>query len=1041
MKFTDIFIKRPILATVVSLVIVLLGIRAGSELSVRQYPLLRNAQVNVQVFYPGADPELMEGFITTPLEREIASADGIDFLYSLTTKGRTIISAFLRPDRDPDQALTEISSKINKVRSQLPAAAEDPIIEVVDAERTLPLYIAFTSDVLDDQQLSDFMSRVVEPEIAGVEGVQQVMFLGQRTFAIRVWLKSDRLAAHGLTPSEVQSALRQQNFISALGETKGSEVKISLNARTDLRTLEEFENLVVKSDQDGLVRLGDLATIELGSENYEQSAFWNGERAIFIAVQVRPDANLLKTIGEVREMWPALTARFPEGIHGEIGYDATNYIQGAIDEVRLTLIEAVLIVVIIIFLFLGSVRSALIPAVTVPVSLIGALFLMYTLGFTINLLTLLAMVLAIGMVVDDAIIVLENIHRHVEEGMKPFDAAIQGARELVGPIIAMTITLIAVYTPIGFLTGLTGTLFTEFAFTLAGAVLISGIVALTLTPMMCSYIIKPMHGTGAEANRLETWLDDKFEALRQSYKRRLHSALKTHHVLGLFGLIVLVSCFFLYKALPQELVPAEDSGFFGMFIESDNFATLEYTEKYMNELHKKVQTIPELEKQFSFTGTFTPDPSSAFIGLKAQRWDERDKPLKALIHEASEVTKDISGLRIATFQPPPLPSPGRGFPVEVVLKSTRNSSELATFGEEFIAAAMKTRKFIFLDAELRINLPTTVIEIDRDKAALLGIDMARVGADLSAALSGAEVNRFSFDSRSYKVIQQVSRDERINPEQLANYYTRTGNGTLIPLSTVVTMRETVMPRSRNHAQQLNANPIIGVQRPGVSLSEALETLEQIAREILPRNVVLDYTGASRQFKQEGSALLLTFAFALIIIYLVLAAQFESFRDPLVILVAVPMSICGALLFITVLGMSNNFGLSDFPGMTMNLYTKVGLLTLVGVISKHGILIVEFANKLQMAGMSKIESIEEAASIRLRPILMTTAALVVAMVPLLTASGPGASARFSMGLVIAGGMLIGTLFTLYVLPAVYLYIGRDLSLVKDKTRSLASESAV
>ena len=1025
MHFTDIFIKRPVLASVVSLVILLLGIRAGVDLAVREYPALQNAQINVQVVYPGADPELVEGFVTTPLEREVATADGIDFLYSVTTKGASVISAFLRSDRDPDEALTEIAAKVNKLRNQLPEGAEDPIIEIQDAEQTRPMYISFWSDTLTMPQLTDYLVRNVEPELATLDGVQRPEFYGQQIFAIRVWLKSDRLAAHRITAAEVQEALRQQNFLSALGETMGSNVKMSLTARTELRTPEEFRNLVVKSDESGLVRLGDIADVDLGSETYEKSAFWNGAPAQFIAIKVRPDANVLETIGRVRDVYPGIVERLPAGVYAQIGYDATKYIREAISEVQKTLIEAVAIVVVVIFLFLGSVRSALIPAVTVPLSLVGALFLMYLFGFTINLLTLLAMVLAIGMVVDDAIIVLENIHRHIEEGMSPMDAAIRGARELIGPVIAMTITLVAVYTPIGFLTGLTGTLFTEFAFTLAGAVVISGIVALTLTPMMCGRIIKPTHGQGAEPNKLADWLDARFEALRQNYKRRLHGAMNTHHVIGVFGAVVLVSCFFLFKSLPGELVPEEDSGFFGMFIESDNFATREYTEQWLFPIHEVVRTVKDIENQFSFTALFTADPNTGFVGLMPKPWSERDRHISEIIGELTGKVADNAGLRISVFQPPPLPSPGRGYPVEVVLKSTRPPLQMAEFADQMINRAMQTKKFIFMVPEMRINLPTAIVEIDRDKAALMGIDMARVGADLSAALSGGEVNKFSFDSRSYKVIQQVSRGERLDPKQLENYYTRSRDGSLVPLSTIVSLREEVLPRSRNHAQQLNAAPVLGVQRPGVTLGEALVELEKIAADILPSDVQLDYTGTSRQYKQEGSAMLYTFGFALIVIYLVLAAQFESFRDPLIMLVSVPMSICGALLFLNIFGMTNNFQLTKFPGMTLNLYTQVGLLTLVGVITKHGILIVEFANKLQQnTGLSKREAIEEAASIRLRPVLMTTAALVVAMIPLLTAFGPGAAARFSMGLVIAAGMTIGTLFTLFVVPAMYLYLGRD-----------------
>ena len=1024
MQFTDLFIKRPVLATVVSLVIFLLGARAAMDLNVRQYPRLQNAQVNTLVAYPGADAALMEGYVTTLLEREIATADGIDLLYSNTQSGTSVISAFLRGDKDPNEALTEIQAKVNKVRSRLPEGAEDPVIEIADAEQTRPMYLSFWSDTLDDSQVSDLLARIVEPELSALPGVERAEFFGARVLAIRVWLKPDRLTAHDLTASEVYASLQRQNFLSAVGQTNGAYVKIALSAKTELRTPEEFRNLVVKSDGDKVVRLGDVATVSLGAENYETAAFWNAKPAVFVGIKVRPEANVLDAIGAVREAWPGLIARFPPGMYGTISYDSTDYIRSAIDEVKVTLVEAVLIVVVVIYLFLGSMRSALIPAVTVPLSLVGAMFLMYALGFSINLLTLLAMVLAIGMVVDDAIIVLENVHRHVEEGMKPMAAAIQGARELIGPVIAMTITLVAVYAPIGFLSGITGTLFTEFAFTLAGAVLISGVVALTLTPMMCSRILKPTHGEGAEANRLADWLDRQFENLRQTYKRSLHSMLETHHVVGAFGLIVLLSCFFLYRAAPAELVPPEDSGFFGIFLESDNWSTQEYLERYVHEVHREVQSEGDVANMFSMTSFFGTGPNAGFIGVMLKPWGERDS-IPQIVGRLTEKVTKVTGVRTSVFPPPPLPAPGRGYPVEFILKSTLPSQQMAELGETIIKRALDTGKFIFIVPEIRINLPQAFIEIDRDKAAQLGIDMAQIGTDLSAALAGGEVNKFSFQSRSYKVIQQVTRDQRLNPSDLEGYYTRARDGTLVPISTLVKISEQTMPRSRIHAQQLNANPLLAVPRPGVTQGEALEELEKIAKQVLPPGVFTDYSGASRQFKQEGSAMLFTFGFSLLIIYLVLAAQFESFRDPLIMLVSVPMSICGALLCLVIFGMTNNAQLTHFPGMTLNIYTQVGLVTLIGVISKHGILIVEFANKLQVTkGLGKREAIEEAASIRLRPVLMTTAALVVAMFPLLLSEGAGAAARFCMGMVITSGMTIGTIFTLLVVPTMYLYLGRD-----------------
>jgi multidrug efflux pump len=1024
MHFTDIFIKRPVLATVISLVILLLGIRAGLDLTVREYPELQNAQITVSVFYPGAEPALMDGFVTTPLEREIASADGIDFLTSSTGQGSSVITANLRLDKEPNEALTEISAKVNKLRNQLPAGSEDPIIEVEEARGTSAMYMSFYSKVLDNSQITDYLIRVVEPQLSSIPGVEKANIIGARTYAMRIWLQPDRLAAHNLTASEVFARIREQNVLSAVGEAKGNYVRIGLSARTDLRTPEEFKQLAVKSDGESVVRLSDIADVKLGAETYDGAAGWNGDPAIFIGIDARPEANVLDVIAQVREAWPGILAQLPEGLDAEIGYDSTRYIEEAITEVQLTLIEAVLIVVVVIFLFLGSVRNSLIPAVTVPLSLVGALFLMFAMGFTINLLTLLAMVLAIGMVVDDAIIVMENVHRHIEEGLKPYDAAITGARELVGPVIAMTITLMAVYAPIGFLTGITGKLFTEFAFTLAGAVLISGVIALTLTPMMCARILKPTHGQGAEPNRLADWLDRKFEQWRNAYKRRLHSALNTVHVIGVFGLVVLVSCFFLFKSTPSELAPEEDFGFAFSISETDGYSSQEYLDQYFSEAQKITLSDPDVDNIFTFSVGGAGSTNTGFMGMVMRPWTERERSSKTVLNDLTPKLQSVSGIRWAGLSPPPLPTPGQGYPVEFVLKSTESPETINRVSTEIVERAMATKQFWFVAPRLRIDRPEATIVVDRDKAALLGVDMSQLSADLSALLAGGEVNRFDYQSRSYKVIQQVERGERINPSQLEGYYTRAANGQLIPISTLVTISNRTVPRTIEHAQQLNADTIIAVPKPGLTQGAALKIFEDLAAELAPADFQIDYAGPSRQFKQEGAALIATFVFALVIIYLVLAAQFESFRDPLIMLVTVPMSICGALLFLNIFGITNGMQMTSFPGMTLNIYTQVGLVTLIGVISKHGILIVEFANKLQLAGMGKREAIEEASAIRMRPILMTTAALVVAMFPLLLSSGPGASARFAIGLVIAAGMTIGTLFTLYVVPAAYLYIGRD-----------------
>ncbi|WP_414729429.1 efflux RND transporter permease subunit [Zhongshania aliphaticivorans] len=1038
MNFTDIFIKRPVLAIVVSLVILLLGLRAGQDLTVREYPELQNAQVSVIVAYPGAEPALVEGFVTTPLEREIASADGIDFLTSKSVQGSATITANLRLDKDPNEALTEISAKVSKLRNQLPEGSEDPVIQLADGNGTAAMYLSFSSDVLTDSQITDYIVRVIEPELAAISGIETVNVLGAKNYAMRVWLDPEKLVAYDFSAHEVVAEIRKQNVLSAVGQTNGNYVKVGLSAGTNLHHVDEFRQMVLRSDGNTLVRLEDVARVTLGAESYDFSAYWDTKPSVFIALTVRSNANLLDVMAEVRGHLPAIFQALPEGLTGELGYDATAYVRSAIDDVQTTLVEAVIIVVVVIFLFLGSMRSSLIPAVTVPLSLVGALFLMYLMGFSINLLTLLAMVLAIGMVVDDAIIVLENIHRHIEEGIDPHKASIIGARELIGPVVSMTITLVAVYAPIGFLTGITGKLFTEFAFTLAGAVLISGVIALTLTPMMCGKLLKPSNSGIEHGNRLANYLDEKFNNLRDVYRSRLHGALDQRHVIGVFGIIVLVSCYFLYGSSQSELAPAEDFGFAGALNEADGYASKTYLEQYFMANQKIALAEEDVGHLFAFSTNEGGGTNTAFFGMIAKPWAERDKTMTQIANDVNAKVSQSAGVRTAIFQPPALPTPGQGYPVEFVLKSISDPQTMADVGNAVVERAMKSNRFFFVAPDLNIDRPETVLDINREKAALLGIDMNALSADLAAMMAGGEVNKFAFQGRAYKVIAQVERESRLNPDQLAGFYTRTGSGELIPLSTVVTMRERVVPRFIPHAQQLMSNTIAAVPRPDISQGEALALLENIAREEMPAGFQIDYAGSSRQFKQEGSALVATFGFALVIIYLVLAAQFESFRDPLIILVTVPMSICGALLTLNIFAMTNGMQLTNFSGMSLNIYTQVGLVTLIGVISKHGILIVDFANRMQEEGMSKREAIEEASSIRLRPILMTTAALVVAMVPLLLATGPGAASRFSLGMVISSGMTIGTLFTLFVVPAMYMYIGRDHQALGQSKRMVGDE---
>jgi multidrug efflux pump len=1012
MKFTDIFIQKPVLATVVSLLIFLVGLRSAVELNVRQYPELQNAVITVSTVYVGADADLVQGFVTTPLEREIASAEGIDYIQSTSLLGVSSIQAYVRLGSDPSEVLTQVSAKVNKLRSQLPENSEDPVIELAVGESTAAMYMSFYSSVLDNGQITDYLTRVVEPKLATVPGVQRAPIIGNRTFAMRIWLDPQRMTALGVTASDVNDALRNNNVLSAVGATKGSMVSVDLTAATDLTTPEEFRALVVRSEHDAIVRLGDVADVVLGAEDYNTSVSFNGDNATFMSVEVAPDANSLEVIDAARKVWDEeIIPQLPEGLEARIPYDLTEYIRSAINDVIQTLVEAVVIVIVVIFLFLGSLRSVLIPAVAVPLSLVGALFPMLLMGFSINLLTLLAMILAIGIVVDDAIIVLENIHRHIEEGMTPKDAAIKGARELAWPVVAMTTTLVAVYLPIGFLGGLTGTLFIEFAFTLAGAVLLSGVIALTLSPMMASKLLRPAGHT--RSDRLAAWLDARFEALRHRYQRMLHGALNDRHVIALFGAIVLVSCYFLFVSSSSELAPQEDQGAILAQAESDPYTTLDYLQKYTSQIERVGLAVPEIDNVFLLNGIGTSaavSSNTAIAFFVLDPWDQRKRSSgEVLVSDLQGPLSKIAGINVSAFELPSLPTAGGFLPVEFVIGTTDTVENLQEVSQAVLERANASGRFIFVNTDLKIDKPRENVVIDRDKAALLGIDMQTLSDDLSALLSSGFVNRFELADRSYKVIPQIQRSDRLNPDQLSGYYTRTGNGDLVPLSTLVRLDESVQPQQLNRFQQLNSVKITGVPRPGVTLGAALDVLDSAAKDILPSGYSVDYAGQSRQFKTEGQQLIVAFFFALIVIYLVLAAQFESFRDPIVMLVTVPMSICGAMLFVS-LGLT-----------TLNIYTQVGLVTLIGVISKHGILIVEFANRLREQGRSKRDAIEEAAAIRLRPVLMTTAALVMAMVPLLISSGPGAAARFSMGLVIAAGMTIGTAFTLFVVPAMYLYL--------------------
>jgi multidrug efflux pump len=1003
MKFTDLFIKRPVLAIVVNLVILIAGLQSIRSLSVRQYPRSDIAEVQVTTTYVGANADLVRGFITTPLERVIASADGIDYMESSSAQGLSTITVHLKLNYDTNAALTQIQAKVAQVRNDLPPEAEAPVIELQTADNQFAsMYIGFSSKDLDQNQITDYLTRVVQPKLSAVSGVQRADILGDRTFAMRIWLKPAEMAAHGISPSNVRDALAKNNYLSAIGSTKGSMVSVNLVANTDLRTPQEFKQMVVKQENGVVVRLGDIADVVLGAQNYEQDVRFNGETATFMGIWVLPTANSLDVIKAVRSEIPAIRSQLPEGMKVGIPYDSTEYIQDAINEVLRTLTETLIIVIIVIFLFLGSFRSVLIPVVAIPISLIGAVFLMLVAGFTINLLTLLAIVLSVGLVVDDAIVMVENVERHIHEGKPPIRAAIDAARELVGPIIAMTVTLAAVYTPVGIQGGLTGALFREFAFTLAGAVLVSGVVALTLSPMMGSRLLK----SGASERGFAGLINRNFEKVRRWYTNTLAGTLQYRPVvLVLWGIVVaLIVPFYMFSQ--RELAPAEDQGVvFGVIQASPN-STLDQTKLYSQEVYDVYHSFPENQSIFQITNA-----TGGFGGMVTKPWSERKKTAQQLLLESTGPLSKIAGIRVIPLTPSPLPG-GGNFPVDFVIASAGEPEQIMTFANQLVAKAMKSGMFIYADTDMKFDQPQTEVVFDRDKLRSQGVDLSQAGQDLSTMLGGNYVNRFSIQGRSYKVIPQVKRVGRLTADDLKEIYVTGSGNKLVPLSTFATLNTTTQPRALLKFQQLNAVRIQGVIPPGVPLDKALRFLEDNATQILPQGFTLDYAGESRQLRVEGSKFLGTFLLSGILIYLVLAAQFESFRDPFIILVgSVPLALSGALMF-------------SFLGLTtLNIYSQVGLITLVGLVSKNGILIVEFANHLQERGMDKMGAVVEAAGTRLRPILMTTAATVIGHFPLVLATGPGAGARNSIGIMLVSGMIIGTAFTLFVVPSIYVLVAK------------------
>jgi hydrophobe/amphiphile efflux-1 (HAE1) family protein len=1028
--FTDLFIRRPVLATVVSLLILLIGGMAGYKLQIRQFPQTSNTTITITTTYPGAAADVIKGFITTPIEQAVASSEGIDTLVSASQQNVSTITLNLRLDANPDRAMADTLSKVNQVRGLLPREANDPVIVKQTGQGFALMYLSFNSNVMTASQITDYLTRVVQPRLQTVDGVANAQILGGQVFAMRIWLDPTRMASHGVTANDVRAALAANNFTSAAGEVKSDYTQISVNALTSLDSAEAFGKLVIAAHGDALVRLGDVSRIELGPQSSDSSSVFDGLKAVFIGIYGTPEANPLTVIDGVRAIMPSIQTQLPVGLNATIAYDSTQFIRASIYEVAKTLVEAAAIVIVVIFLFLGNLRSTFIPIVTIPLSLIGVMIALLALGYSINLLTLLALVLGIGLVVDDAIVVVENIYRHIEGGMTPFDAAIRGAHEIALPIIAMTITLAAVYAPIGFVSGVTGALFREFAFTLAGAVIVSGFIALTLSPMMCSKLLR--HDMGE--HRFGRFVDRTFERLRKAYQRRLHSTLNFRALTLLILVGVLALTGVMYASTPRELAPEEDQGILLSLIKIPQIGNRDYTEQATQALYGQVKDVPEFQHLFVINGF--PSVRAGFAGILLKPWDQRARNQKQVLADLGPKFQSVPTAQVQAFSPPALPGSTGGAPMQFVIRTTGDYATLADVALKMQQAARESGLFLFTDVDLKFDTPQYEFKIDADKANRIGVNMADVGTALATMLGGNYVNLFNLYGRSYQVIPQAPREFRLTPDWLTRYQVRTSNGELAPLSAVVSVTEKVQPNALTSFQQLNSATLSGVPFPGRTLGEALDFLKDKSKEIFPEGYSYDFQGDSRQYEQEGNALVYVFVFALLVIYLVLAAQYESFRDPLIILIALPTALFGAMLPLNIGG---------FLGFaSINIYSQIGLVTLIGLISKHGILMVDFANRLQeRQGFSRRGAIEEAAAVRLRPILMTTAAMVVGMVPLILASGAGARSRFSIGLTIFAGMAIGTLFTLFVTPAVYTFLARDHAAAIAKERAeghLAQEEA-
>ncbi|GKS59588.1 acriflavine resistance protein B [Nitrospira sp.] len=997
-SFTDIFIKHPVLAVVVNLVIVLAGWRALSVLPVQQYPKLESSSVVITTVYYGASAETVRGFLSTPIERVVSAIAGVDYVESTSRAGVSTVTVHLKLNHSSTAALAEVTARLQQVRSELPAEAEPPVIEVQRADRPYAsFYLSFTSSERSVPAVTDWLQRTLQPQFSTLAGVQRVTIEGGRQLAMRVWIDPDRLAAMNLSPGDVQAALQRNNFLAAVGRTKGNLVQVNLLANTDLRSTEEFEDLIVSDRGGAIVRLRDVARVERGAEEADMVAKYNDTEGVYLGIWPVPGANEIEVAQRLRDEMDRLRPTLPPDIDMRLVWDGTMFMRNALAEITKTLSETVLIVALVVFLFMGSMRTALVPLVAMPVSLIGAAIFLYAFGFSLNLLTLLAIVLSVGLVVDDAIVVVENVERHVRAGRSRIEAALIGARELMGPIIAMTITLATVYTPIGFQGGLTGSLFLEFALTLAVAVVLSGLVAVTLSPVMSSRFVDPQ----GKESRLTRLVNHGFGRVRDAYARLLDGALSMRGGIVAAAFLIMVVAWPLYLYSRQELAPVEDQSHISLFFEASPDSTLAATNREQLQVVRAIRAFPETNFTWSLTTAW-----GGFGGLVAKDWHERSRSTEEMYGEVYGAVSQVPGLRVFPRLDPPLPTPGQ-YDVELVLQSETPADQMLETTASVLAAGWKSGKFLYVDTDLKIDLPEARVVLDRERLADLGLDLAGVGRELGTMLGGAYVNRFNFFDRSYKVIPQLGDEDRATLDPLLDLKIKTPGGQLVPVSTFTHIESSAAPRTLNRFQQRNAVRIFGGVKPGVTKEEGLRVLEAAAAAAGGPRVVLDYAGESRQLRLEGAALTVTLGFAVLLIYLVLAAQFQSFRDPLIVLLgSVPLAISGALVF------------SFLDLTTINIYSQVGLITLVGLIAKNGILIVEFANQLQTGGLTRAAAVREAALTRLRPVLMTSAATVFGHLPLVLASGPGAAARNSIGIVLVSGMTVGTLFTLFIVPVFY-----------------------